>query len=316
MAELSVKLFSADGNPVSETEVVSLEWSRDEAAPCDALKLQLTAEKPLPELDRIWLLRDGEMVFSGFCDSQREVTESGGVRVYVYARSVACALVDNEAVPGTFRQVTADTLFLLYAGALGFRSKLPRLVCSSDYVVNKGTSLYGAVNAFVQAMTGKNICVSPQKVLYLPDDADVTVLPADTLLQEERQIRRAGALSRIDFKTQEDDGYNHHYLSRTMEEKGIVRTRKVNMAALPYWQQNASVQGQLQKAADGCYSAVLTVSGCPQAELGGSVRCAALQNDLTGYRIISFTVRADKSGVRTQIRLKKPLNLRGITYVA
>ena len=316
MVDLTPTLFTAEGKSVTGVELTALEWSRDASAPCDALWLWITAESDLPEIDRVMLERDGDAVFSGYCDLQRE-TDSAGHSVCLYARSDAALLVDSEAAPGTFNGVTANTLFTVYAAPMGFQSALPRCSCSGEYMVNKGATLYGAVNDFVYALTGKSVCVSPQRVLYLPDGKHVSVIPADAVLETERSIHRGDVISRIDFKTEGDAGYDHHLLSRTLDAIGIRRSRKLNLSALPYWQQNAALQGQMQRAADGCYRASLTVSGCPSLELYGSVQCPLPRvRALSEYRIAAFTVRLNKNGVKTQIQLTKPMKLKEITYVA
>ena len=317
MAEMTFCLYDLEENEIRGAEIASYEWSREEKAPCDSLMLRFFYDSILPEINRVEAFIGTKKVFGGFCDTQRESVTAEGNSAFIYARSSAALLVDNEAVPTTYTNPSAHTLFLLNAGKLGFTCLLPQYSCKGDYIVKKGSSVYGAVNGFVSAFSGRNVAVNPQNALYLPEGGGLLTLEDSAVISEKRVINRGAVLSAIDFKAEGDSGYYHHRMSRCFDEKKIVRSGKVNLSSLPDWQQSASLSGRLKAAAKAYQTIELTVAGSYSPELYDSIRYESrVDENINTYRISAFTVICDGNGERTVMTLEKQIDLKEVTYVA
>ena len=165
MAEMTFEILTLEGEKIRVNSPLSYEWSRDADAACDGIRLSFLTEKPLGEAVEITAYLNGEKVFFGFADYQSEENS----RAFVYARSSACILVDNEAPQAAFNAPSAASLYGFYAKPFGFKSRLKRLFTEYEYTVSKGESCYGAINAFASAICSKNVAVSPENELYVPD---------------------------------------------------------------------------------------------------------------------------------------------------
>ena len=87
------------------------------------------------------LFRGGEEIFSGFCDQQTAWEDSGGRRLTIQARSRGGLLLDNEALPRTYYNVTTGEIFRSHLRPYGFsRLAVPRDYTAGIFTVPKGMS--------------------------------------------------------------------------------------------------------------------------------------------------------------------------------
>lgn len=70
------------------------------------------------------LIKNNKLIFNGYCDCQRTTADERGFETYIYARSSACLLVDNDAFAYTYNRPSAQSLFDAYAKPFGFSYKL------------------------------------------------------------------------------------------------------------------------------------------------------------------------------------------------
>ena len=317
MAQLTFRLLTITGEALTPQEVRSFELARSTDAACDGLRLSFFHPTALPELRCAEAYFEGEKVFFGYCDTQRETAFQDGVEAFIYARSSACLLTDNEALPQIYEAPSADALFLCNAKALGFTSRLPVIACKGAYQVSKGTSCFGAINDFVRGVTGRNILISPDNDICLPRGGETITLASDEILEEQRRINRGGVLTAIDYKAENDDAYRHHLKSRFAEEQGICRTRKQSLLALPEWQRDFTLLNQLQSSADGYYERLLTLRTLRLPPLYGTVHYRSTLDDAAeAYTISAVHAAFDARGTTTKITLSKPIDLKEIHYVA
>ncbi len=317
MAGITVLLFDLNGEAVDYGSLLSYEFNREDGVPCDSLLLQISEDTPLPEIKAVQAYYEDTMVFNGTCDLQRESIDTNGRHTLLYARSSAALLTDNEALPRTYTNPTAHTLFLLNAHGFGFQSALPQLHCEADYMVMKGSSCFQAIDSFVFVLTNRHIAVSPDNQLYIPQGEHCLCLPETVLLSECKITDRGSALSSIDYKAKGDKGYAHHIVSRYMESRGIRRSKAVSLSTLPYWQQNAALAGQLKTAANRYQQLEIKLSGCHFPSLFDTVSYRSeYALPLEKYRITAITVSGSGNSETTVIRLSGQTDLKEITYVA
>lgn len=214
MAELSFVCYTPQNEKISVDGVVSYELSKTAQAPADGLRLTFLSDKKLPCINRVLAYDGDELIFNGIADTQRQSVTSTGISCFVYARSTACILLDNEAKPYTYDSPSAIFLFNRYARDFGFKSKLPSVWCDTYYQVGKGTSCYGAINDMVYALTGKNVLVTPQNELCVLNENAVVNMEHYNVLSKKYVINRGDAYSQIDYMTDDENGYSHHFKSR------------------------------------------------------------------------------------------------------
>lgn len=305
MAEMTFEIKTLENENITPDSVLSFEWTRDADAACDGLRLTFLSDAPIGEAAEVRAYYNGALVFNGFCDYQ---SEKDGT-VFVYARSLASLLVDNEAAQITLNSPCVSALFYLNAKPFGFKNRLKNYSADALYTVPKGTSCYGAINNFVRRFTGENILVSPNGELYIPAGSVKLNLNPDRVISAKRIINRGGAVSRVDFKT--DGEYNRHRVSKALVEKRINRSRRVNLSALEDFKKDGAPGSIISKSARGYYGAVITAQGVVSAELGSPV----VYEGFEGYRINALKTSMSKSGVTTEISLLKSFDLKEADYV-
>lgn len=304
MAEMIFETKTLDGKIITPESVLSYEWTRDADAACDGLRLSFLSE-PIGEAAEIRAYYNGSLVFNGFCDYQ---SESDG-KTFVYARSLTALLVDNEAAQITLNSPCVSALFYLNAKPFGFKNRIKNYSLNADYTVQKGTSCYGAINNFVRRFTDNNIAVSPGGELYIPKgDVKYTVNP-ESVINSVKVINRGNAVSRVDFKT--DGEYNRHRISKALSEKGINRSRRVNLFALEDFKKETAAGSIIKNSARDYYSGIITVTGVVCAELGSPV----VYEGFEGYRISALKTAMTKEGITTKISLNKSFDLKEADYV-
>ena len=308
MAEMTFVIIY-ENEKTEAQDVLYYEWSRAADAPCDAIRLSYIPSVQ-GEARKLKAYCNGECVFSGFVDMQSRCSDEKGEREFIYARSTACLLVDNEAELINYKAPCVNSLFTVNAKPFGFKNNLNNYSTTADYSVLKGTSCYGAINTFISAFEDKALRVSPENELYIPSGKVDYCVDPDSVISVKESVNRGSAVSRIDYKT--DGGYSHHRASRELENKSIVRSRKMNMSSLPEWQRKTALSNMLKRSAEDYYSAEITVEGVAAAQLYSSV----IYDGLEGYYITALDTVFNNNGAKTKISLRKGLSLREVDYVA
>lgn len=316
MAKLKFIGKALDGRELELGDVLSYELSRDIDAACDGLRLRLKNDKLFDELVSIKAYRKDALIFNGFVDVQRNSVDASGGEVFIYARSSACVLLDNEAEPRSYYCPTAKALVDNNASNFGFVDKLPSLLSKHNYLVNKGVSCFGAINNFVYGMCGKSIVVNPMNEIILPDGSDEVNFNNIEIISEKRAINRGSLVSRIDYKIDGDFKYSHHIKSNFFEKRGITASKKINLTSLPLWQRENTARSMLSSSASEYYTLEITAVGFLNSQLYDRATGSSLLQSLDGYYVTSVCNIFDNKGERTRLTLSKEIELEDITYVA
>lgn len=317
MAELTIRLYDLNNDEIVVNSIEFFELTRDVDAVCDGLRTWILSSKSLPEINRVRAYLNGEIVFNGYADTQRESVSENGYKCFIYARSTGCILLDNDAVPFTYNKPCIDTLFVENARQFGFKSLLPKLTSEAQYQVGRGVSCYGAMNDFVYGITGKNIVIDCDNNLSIATDVDTVNLNSFDVLTERRSINRGDVISRIDYKNDNVSDYIYHMKSRFFEEKGIQRAVKLNYSSYPGWQKELTILNRLRKTADDYYKYHFDVDGFHIFKLYDNVKYFSdYLGELEDCYISSCRITLDKNGERTSLTLNKKIDLKEISYVA
>lgn len=307
-----------NGNCFSASNVTSFELISEVDAACDGLRISFISEENISEICSVKAYSEGELVFNGFCDTQKLVTDKSGCKCSLYARSSASLLVDNEAIPCQYFNPSARQLWLSNAKAFGFECGLPEVFTENTYMVSKGTSRYGAINDFVLAVCGAPIYVTPQNVLKAYELSEkVKKLDGYNVVSLIRIINRSEPVSEIDYKINAADDYSYHFKSDFVDKRGIRRKRLYNLSSIPQWQREKAVQKKIENALSEYYSVQAVIAGECDLRLYDRVSiCFSDGGTAEEFFVSEKTVSKNRSGEKTAIVLKKNIDGELINYVA
>lgn len=293
--------------------VVSYELISELGAACSGLRLYFDSDEQIGEINAVLAKNDSDtLVFNGFCDLQRESLKENTREYFIYARSTAALLVDNEASPFEYKNPTAKQLFAVNAKGFGFKCALPDIYTENSYVVSKGTSCFGAVNDFVFMMTGVPVYIDESNTLKAYKiSEDVKNLADYDVISQNFIINRCDVISRVDYKINAFEKYKYHYSSALAEKNNIVRSRKINLSGLPLLQRENAAKKLIAASVDNYYSMKVQLAGDCDFKLYDRVKTEK------GEFIVSEIINSKgEKGGETALVLKKKTDGELINYVA
>lgn len=316
---MRVVLELCDSSQYEAENISLLQWSAAVNVACDGLSLNFFNNVPVGEVNKVFLYDDFEcLLFSGYSDVQKNTISKNSCSQFIYARSSAALLVDNEACPGTLNKPTSVQLFASYAKEYGFINALPKVMAKDIYEVTKGTSCFGVLNSFIETLHGTPIWITPKgEICAHALSENVYILNELEILSAQSVTERGGLVSVYDYKTSSKDSYAHHMKSRFCEKIGIRKRRFFNLSALPAWQRDGMVKRKLQDTVQNYKVLNLVANGFEDIPLYSQ---CVFKNDVLGefaeYVLHEKTVVINENGVQTKLKLKKQIDLEEITYVA
>ena len=315
MADVKFAFYSPDSKEIVIDKIKSFELLRETGAPCDGLRLWLTAYEAMGEIKRVTVTIDGVRVFNGYCDTQRETVSENGFVCFIYARSSACILTGIEAKPDSFASASARAIYEKYIAQYGFSYEIPEINYAGRYTVAKGTSLYGALDGFVFGVTGKHIYINAFDEIKLLESERVRVLDSD-IISEKRLINRGDLLLGIDYKLTGDENYAHHRVSELMKRTGVTSKVMKNLSSLTPLQREKMLFSAMVKANEEYVCYELDVCGLFVAELCDKIRYKSVAFGNTGTLSLKETAYIfDSKGFHTRLKLVEDRNLEEVSYV-
>lgn len=307
-----------NGNFFDVSNATSFELTSEAGAACDGLRISFIPERDIAEIVGVKAYSNGDLVFNGFCDDQKLVTDKSSSRCSVYARSTASLLVDNEAIPCQYVCPSARQLWLSNAREFGFECGLPEVYTENTYIVSKGTSCYGAVNDFVFAFCGAPIYVTPENVLKVYELSEkVKRLEGYNVVSLSRIISRSEPISAVDYKINTADAYSYHFKSDFADKRGIKRKRLYNLSSIPVWQREKAAQKKIEQSLSDYYSVQAVLAGECDLRLFDRVELSFTDGGASEeFYVHEKTVSKSESGERTTVVLKKNIDGELINYVA
>lgn len=284
-------------------------------AACASLCFTYKSSEPIGEIVTVKAYKNGRILFNGYCDCQKMTEEDSGCEIFIYARSSACLLVDDQAKPFTFNCPTARQLWAQFARDKGFEYALGEIGCDKKYEVTSG-SCFKAIHDFVSALTGDQIYITADnKISRRQISGDIQSLNKYKILSVCSVINRSEPISVISYKREQDTDYRAHIISKLARERKISSGSFINLSALPQWQRENMIYKRLKESFDDYQTLQLTVSGIVKEALytrfsykGGRFSC----NDLI---LTEKKYTADESGERTRLTLKKNMDPGEMIYV-
>lgn len=124
---MKIVLITVDNEEITLKNIISAVLTQTAEAACDSLSIKFIDNIKAVEIEKVLAYKDDELIFNGYCDCQKSAVDEKGFQTYIYARSSACLLVDNDAFAYTYNCPSALSLFQAYAKDLGFKFKLPNV---------------------------------------------------------------------------------------------------------------------------------------------------------------------------------------------
>lgn len=312
------EIFDSSGKALTDFEVVSYELSSEIAAACDGLRLYIFTKKALSDVRTVCAYQDGVKIFYGFADKFQLSYDEDGYTAFVYARSSACVLVDNEAYPGQYSCPTSRQLWYIHAKPFGFTFGLPEVFTQSEYIVSKGQSCFGAIDKFMQYACGKRIYVTPENEVCAFDTSEnVRYLDADKIVSVCATVDKSSVIGRIDYKINSDEQYIYRLESRFADDNAVTSRKLINLSSLPVWQREAEAHRQISESLENYFTVTVILAGDCDLRLSDRVSANFERLGISGEFILSSIIRAKNSkGTKTTLTLRKEIDGELVNYVA
>ena len=314
---MTFELEFLDGSRAVPQELLSYRWSADVTAGCDGLRLHFLWSGDLPEVYRVRALdQNGKCCFFGYADQQKLTIAPGRRRGFVYARSSACLLLDNEALPISLHLPDVDQMVHHYAAPFGFTSALPNGTAPEQYTVEKGTSCFGALQGFMQVLGAAGIFVDPENRLCTYGSEAPVTLPGERITSVTAVTERGRAPGVYAYKIASAEPYCRRLETGYFAEKKISRCRYLNVAAYPPRQRRQVLERKLRRAADQYRRLEVVLSGVYRVPLYAPVVPGDGWPDGGDYRVFSREITGSADRSVTRLVLCCQPNLEEMYYVA
>ncbi len=285
-------------------------------APCDSLSVEFIMDEPIDEIEKVKAYKDDKLIFNGYCDCQKASFDAYGFEMYIYARSSACVLVDNQAEPYTFNQPSALSLFTVYAKPYGFEFKMDDVCSFRKYEVSNSTSLYGAINNLASMLTGNKIRINPyNEIELLKLSEKITDLKNCKIISAKSVINRSEVISSVHFKKDLSLTYDCHAVSNTSKLNKFSRQRYVNLANLAPWQRNYKISNMFKNSFKNYKSVELVALGYIDGELFNRFSFDGKIGKFDDYILDEKVYSFDSNGEKTKLKLRKNIDIDEVEYV-
>lgn len=236
---LTFECITAKGERLSLTSPLKVTICADVNTPADSLEA-IFPYAVNEEINSLKVFREGKEIFTGIADEQIVVSD-GRVNTKLICRSMGALLVDNEACPSLFNDVSASLLFDRYAKPLGFEKFTGEdRTLRGSFCVNKGTSCWQVLENFCKKVWGSapvteglSIIMNKAEVSKVPlifSDSKTEKTTGYTAVEHNRL--RCKLISCVRVKLRQGDGYSACIKDSEATESGVCRERFLNADTL------------------------------------------------------------------------------------
>lgn len=299
--------------------VISYSWSADLSAACDGLRLYFLKNdvSDTAEAYRIRVFDGSDCVFFGYVDTEKTTYDAQGCVCFIYARSSACLLVDNEAAPVTLISPTSTQLFETFAKEFGFKNGLGEIQGDMVYMIPKGTSCFGAIQDFAADVSGAGIYVDSGNTLRLYDNSDEIEIPQDIVISASVITERGEPVSDLNYKIESSESYRHCLTSLFLKQENISRKRYFNASSYPVGQRERVLRQKLYSLSGSYRRLELTVQGTALHPLYSRFTPQSNQPEyFRGYILEQRVIEGSEKGETTKLVFRKDVDLQEVMYVA
>lgn len=225
-----------DGSSVQLRNVLTAELDCQLDVPADSLALTLPYNRELSgNADMISAYFEDELVFYGQIDEIESVRQSGGLISRLSARSLAAALLDNEAEPLEYNNPSSRLIFNRHLAPFGITEyDEERHPLYGSLRISKGMSHWQVLESYCKSRYGVTPRISGSRAYLKGIEAEGEVLfgSGGISYAEIREYRRRYKLiSKVRLMLSSVKGYSSYILNTNPDCKGFERVRFVNALA-------------------------------------------------------------------------------------
>lgn len=297
--------------------LISYSWTSDISAACDGLRLYFLWDGEIQPVYRVRVFKEQDCVFLGYADTQKITYDSDGCVCFIYARSSACLLVDNEAEPVTLISPTSTQLFETFAEEFGFRNGLEQIQRDSVYMIQKGTSCFGVIQDFMADASGAGIYVDSTNTIRVYKNSNKVKIQQDRIISESFITERGEPVSDLYYKIESKEPYRHCITSQSLKQEQIARRRYFNTSSYPVGQRERVIRQKLYSISGRYQRMEMTVQGTVTAPLYSRLAPYSDQpDDYCDYILEQRVLTGSEKGETTKLVFRKDIDLQEVMYVA
>ncbi len=224
---LNLFAFDKDNNPVNLPDFLSLELHSEENVPSDLLHIKFSYFSCADTIRTIELKKANKSIFSGICDELIFEKSMSGNFVTLTFRDKMSLLIDNEALPAIYKNITAQVLYDRYIKNLGFDGFVAdNSIFTGEFLIKKGTSVYDVLNDFCKTVYNSKPTVTDNKINFFSEkNTDCTAFCNKDYFKIKVSKYPSNLISKVNVKTSETDFYTTVTNNAFAQSKGIVRER-------------------------------------------------------------------------------------------
>ena len=257
------------------------------------------------ELVFVQLQRNGSGVFEGKIDTQRLSLSGDGMVLTLEARSRGGLLLDNQASPFVYENISTQGLFGWLIAPFGFVLVATGPRSLPEFTVRAGQTAWAAFSTFTRLTYGRAPYVSGDMVVVAPTDPGhgVTIGGRERPISRlEYTINHYRPISRI-FIRDEAGEYTTFVSNPDAPSRGIVRERFLapsgEFAAIPQWDAASRIRRSMREME----RVVAELPGFHMQRPGSGVIVEHPDLFLPNRLVDESIFTLDQGGARTQLTL-------------
>ncbi len=307
---LRIKVRNLDKTEMELTRYLTVVLNCDVEVPADDLTIICPFDKSLSEnADFIYLYIDDVLVFCGQIDEVINIRQKSGVITKLIARSMAGALLDNEAEPITYVYPAAEFIFDRHLKPFGIESyEADEIPFYGNLRIDKGMTHWQVFENFCKNKFGTYPRITGNgKALFKGYENTKLVVFGDEKYNYhsvKEYNKRCELITEVRLKLDEFAAYNGRIKNENNACNGVTRVRYVNATADTSTIETADKM--IARSNADSYNIELKCVGCCVGLIG---RKAKLNDKLLGVKenLVVGKVKyiLDDSGETSTVTLRK-----------
>lgn len=311
---MTYKFITIDGDTTELKNPISVKISKDKDAPADSILIQFPVDSiqkyqnNIKKFAYIKIYNDEncDLVFDGLVDEQIVEVSEDGLILEISGRSIACLLLDNEALPQTYYLPSLKTIFERHVKPYGFTGyKGSDTAFSGKFVVQKGMSEWDVLYNFCTEFLGVEPKITPARVINVTENTLQIPLKFSNKDNEIKYTyiseieNRYEIISEVNVRAEQDGNYSMKFINDTATKNDIIRKRYVN--SVDDITPASTAQKLIDKGNEEAYQIALN---CPCQLIGELDMPAIVDDDTIGYmtglkiKSIIYTLNSNKENCR------------------
>lgn len=288
------------GNVTSLKNPLKVSFISSDDAPADRLTAVFAVTENIQPLMSVEVLDGLKRVFFGYVDTQTDEQTVNGMILTISARSLACILLDNEALPQTYCMVSMRDLMERHFIPLGFTEfKGTEKTFDDEFTVSKGMSEWAVLSEFCKKFTGTSPKINCNGMIDISgeNDGKAVYISSSRCISKKHTLKRHLLISEIMVRAETANGYVMPFKDDFANALGIRKRRYLN--AVDSKNLSPFSAGKILENADNHYEQIiLNVSGCVLCTVGMEL---IIDNEDKKYIIKEIQYSLGDSGEHTKI---------------